>query len=103
MGNCIRHDSAMHWGGDDWGSVAEEEEETAEIEGLLGKSVSSRSPEAVEVVKVRITKRQLEELLGKVDGKELTVHQAVVALLSAGPGSHHRPWQPALQSIPEAN
>lgn len=94
----------MHWGGDDWGPMVSDEE-PADTEGLLCESVGSRpKTEVAEVVKVRITKRQLEELLGRVDLKELSVHQAVALLLtSAASPTHHRPWRPALQSIPEAN
>ncbi|OWM81275.1 hypothetical protein CDL15_Pgr007313 [Punica granatum] len=104
MGNCIRHESPMQWGGDNWSSAAGDEEEEELAYGLnMAKSLESQSPAAVEMVKVRITKRQLEELLGKVDVKELSVHQAVTQLLSAAAVSHHRTWRPALQSIPETN
>ncbi|KAK4804093.1 hypothetical protein SAY86_003910 [Trapa natans] len=115
MGNCIRHGqstSSMKWGGgDDWSSMAWtlEEEGPADI---MGGRVCERDccsgtkmATAAEMVKVRISRRQLEELLGRVDVKEMSVHQAVALLLTAAANgaSNHRPWRPALQSIPEGN
>ncbi|KAK2990289.1 LOW QUALITY PROTEIN: hypothetical protein RJ640_014741 [Escallonia rubra] len=49
-------------------------------------------------VKIKITKKQLGELLGKIDG--LPVQQVLAQLMSAGDGyeAHQRSWRPALQS-----
>ncbi|XP_030522991.2 uncharacterized protein LOC115735725 [Rhodamnia argentea] len=126
MGNCIRHESPMQWGGDDWEdglfsaperggrdvAVAVEAEETEE---LLEKSRRHRSSNA-EVpsvaaparneVKIRITKRQLEELLGKPGAEEAKPVQQLVSQLMAMTASDRfetgqRSWRPALKSIPE--
>lgn len=56
-------------------------------------------------VKIKITKKQLEELLGKMDVKELSVQQVLAQLINVSHSyeTHHRSWRPALQSIPEVN
>ncbi|KAK4746357.1 hypothetical protein SAY87_012669 [Trapa incisa] len=74
---------------------------------LCERDCCSRPKLAVtEMVKVRISRRQLEEiLLGRVGVEELPVNQAVAQLLTSASNraTHHRTWRPALQSIPEAN
>ncbi|KAL3508491.1 hypothetical protein ACH5RR_027892 [Cinchona calisaya] len=55
-------------------------------------------------VKIKITKKQLEELLSKVDAQGQSMKQVLTQLLNFGDGydqPHQRPWRPALQSIPE--
>ncbi|KAJ4833020.1 hypothetical protein Tsubulata_010642 [Turnera subulata] len=58
-------------------------------------------------VKIKITKKQLEELLGRVDVKELSVQQVLAQLMNISGGggfddqTHPRSWRPNLQSIPE--
>lgn len=120
MGNCIRHESSMQWGGEDWGSPAKEglfagEEVDGkamkmEEKGLLGDDESgliSSSTTAAKTteVKIKITRKQLEELLGRVDIKDLSVHQVLAQLMSVSDRyeEHQRSWRPALQSIPEVN
>lgn len=125
MGNCIRHESSVQWGGDYWGSPEKEElygsdrdcdmgdnnkAMIMEEKGLLGgaersftKSTSTTT--TTTEVKIKITKKQLEELLGKVDLKELSVQQVLAQLINVSDrfDSHPRSWRPALQSIPEVN
>lgn len=126
MGNCIRHESSVQWGGDDWGSAENEElygNDTdcdnmgdnnkamiTEEKGLLGGAErsftkSSSTTTTATEVKIKITKKQLEELLGKVDLKELSVQQVLAQLINVSDrfDSHPRSWRPALQSIPEVN
>lgn len=107
----------MQWGGDYWGSPAHEGlhakamKVEAEDEGRLLREervlptstpLTSRTDT---VVKMKIRKKQLEELLGKVDIHGLSVQQVLSRLLSVGDHHrlHQRSWRPALQSVPEMN
>ncbi|EEF39374.1 uncharacterized protein LOC8282892 [Ricinus communis] len=130
MGNCLRRESSMQWGGDDWGSPAPEvqlfssstrhvrQENITNIEekGLLigdnkGTTISPTSAAAAGAttsscreLKIKITKKQLEELLGRVDMNELSIEQVLVQLVKVSDSSfetHRRSWRPNLQSIPE--
>lgn len=112
----------MTWGGEEWGSPdsehrrgekskkvmekIEEEKGLVEVDqkGILGtNNFTTTSTE----VKIKITKKQLEELLGKVDVKDMSVQQVLAQLISVSDKfqttSLHRSWRPALQSIPEVN
>ncbi|RDX78963.1 hypothetical protein CR513_40675, partial [Mucuna pruriens] len=87
MGNCLRHESWMGY------STEEEEEEIGSFASSNGVKKATRE------VKIKITKKQLEELVGKVEEvKELRVEHVLAHLIKH---SLHRPWRPALQSIPE--
>ncbi|XP_017979203.1 PREDICTED: uncharacterized protein LOC18597142 [Theobroma cacao] len=117
MGNCLRHGKAS-WDDDDWGSLASthrQEDDDGEVinitekESLLGAkrvaSLSSSSPSAREV-KITISKKELEQLVRKVDMQGLTLEQVLVSMVKGGDVyelEHHRPWKPVLQSIPEVN
>ncbi|KAB1228054.1 hypothetical protein CJ030_MR4G024734 [Morella rubra] len=131
MGNCLRHESSMHWGGDDWGSdpakdqglyagdssdddLVGDKAMKMEEEGLLGDhrgffpssaATTAAATTTTTEVKVKITRKQLEELLGRVDIKELSVHQVLAQLINVSDRyeKHQRSWRPALQSIPEVN
>ncbi|OIW16349.1 hypothetical protein TanjilG_19065 [Lupinus angustifolius] len=87
MGNCIRHQSS-----------------TSEVDG--SSSPTNHKTTTTEV-KIKITKKQLEELLVKMDMKELRVEQVLDHLMEIAHNSEynslHQPWKPALQSIPEVN
>ncbi|EEF39372.1 uncharacterized protein LOC8260822 [Ricinus communis] len=114
MGNCLRRESSMQWGGDDWGSPLPDDRffssntRQEEEKGLLlgedkGSTISSATVTSTEV-KIKITKKQLEELLGRVDMKELSIEQVLAQLMKVGDPSfetHQRSWRPNLQSIPE--
>ncbi|CAI9087191.1 OLC1v1021205C1 [Oldenlandia corymbosa var. corymbosa] len=67
-------------------------------------------------IKIKITKKQLEKLLGEVDVHELPVDQVLSRLINinnaAASDQYHndhdhqqyqRSWRPHLQSIPEPN
>ncbi|KAL6999298.1 hypothetical protein U1Q18_000460 [Sarracenia purpurea var. burkii] len=130
MGNCIRKEPPTQWGGEDWGSPEPEmlfsgdrsqeirlyddkptkiEKECLSLSSTFSSPCSfpGKSAEAAGTeVKIRITKKQLEELLGTTDVRGLSVHQVLELLMSAGDRyetDHQRSWRPALQSIPEVN
>ncbi|XWS11216.1 hypothetical protein CRYUN_Cryun38cG0065200 [Craigia yunnanensis] len=128
MGNCLRPQSSAQWAGDDWGTSAVKDKDdgffvnetrrdtcdykgTMNIEekGILGiqEKISFTTVSAITTheVKVKITKKQLEELLGKVDVKELSVQQVLAQLINVSNQyeTNQRSWRPALQSIPEVN
>jgi hypothetical protein len=125
MGNCLRRQSGspMVWAGDDWGSLTsknsfeDDDDENiawnAERHRLLGKtgafSLSSSSTNTgstgTREVKIKITKKELEELIGRVDMQGLSTKQILARLMDAADryDEHQRSWRPALQSIPEVN
>lgn len=87
MGNCLRRE----------GFAAAEEE--WEWEDFAAEKFSyGGGRKATREVKIKITKKQLEELVGKVEVKELRVEQVLAQFINQ---SLERPWKPALQSIPE--
>lgn len=103
------------WAEDDWGPNGLE---PMEKEGLLagcGESSSSSSSTMVgstgNQVRIRITKRELEEVLRRVDHngtqmKKLKANQILQKLIDKSDHyevHHQRTWTPALQSIPEVN
>ncbi|XP_007020840.2 PREDICTED: uncharacterized protein LOC18593514 [Theobroma cacao] len=127
MGNCLRHQSSTQWAGDDWGTSPVEDDDSGffasettndtceykammnmEEKGLLRnhqKNGFTTSSATTHEVKVKITKKQLEELLGRVDVKELSVQQVLAQLINVRNQyeTNQRSWRPALQSIPEVN
>ncbi|KAE8713685.1 LRR receptor-like serine/threonine-protein kinase GSO1-like [Hibiscus syriacus] len=112
MGNCLRRHSSTEWAGDDWGTSTTEDGAKAEEKGLVRNSKKITSTTAVTAtttheVKVKITKKQLEELLGRVDMNELSVQQVLAQLINVSNQydiqANQRSWRPKLQSIPEVN
>ncbi|GMJ15953.1 hypothetical protein like AT3G20340 [Hibiscus trionum] len=116
MGNCLRRQSSTQWAGDDWGTSAASagfSDARAEEKGLVrnhqkdGFITTSSTPiPTTHEVKVKITKKQLEELLGRVDVNELSVHQVLAQLINVSnqyDEANQRSWRPKLQSIPEVN
>ncbi|KAF7112221.1 hypothetical protein RHSIM_RhsimUnG0250800 [Rhododendron simsii] len=110
----------MQWAGEDWGSPAAPEHLLSGEDALLRNAdktneaadVSSSPPSTTATsatktteVKIKITKKQLEELLGKVEVQGLSVHQLLDQLMNASDRfvAQQRSWRPALQSIPEIN
>lgn len=114
MGNCLkpqsrkRHVESDDDDGEDWSWArqsppAKEEKRMGDFGGKM-----------ITEVKIKISKKQLEELLRKMeeDVKEIRAHEVLSQLMShskkhslAGFKVHQsvRPWRPALQSIPEVN
>ncbi|KAL2247622.1 UNVERIFIED_CONTAM: hypothetical protein Sindi_2614500 [Sesamum indicum] len=119
MGNCIRKEPPTQWGGEDWSLVGSDNNSstsrnlirdedsvdfTEQRSNNLGGEKKARVPAAssrVEtVVKIKISKQQLEQLWRNADARGLSAEQVLAELMSAGDG-YQRPWRPALQSIPE--
>lgn len=116
MGNCIGHESGMEWGGDYWGWPDQDEDHEAfsgktrkEDDVAKGGGVGGGAAAAITELKVRISKRQLEELVRKREVEEkgtLSARQAVAQLLVVVGDqgeANQQTWRPALQSIPEIN
>ncbi|XP_027344305.1 uncharacterized protein LOC113856607 [Abrus precatorius] len=102
MGNCLRLQSSTNY-------TTYEDDEEWDFQGDEGafdtSSKGANNAKTTTEVKIKITKKQLEELLSKVDVRELRVEQVMSHLMkhSGGYQSLQRPWRPALQSIPEVN
>ncbi|CAH8355542.1 unnamed protein product [Eruca vesicaria subsp. sativa] len=102
MGNCLRHESETHWAGEDWDDefITEDEEEqdhhhSSKITSIKTSKrviVTRDSKSSHHEIKIRLTKKQLQDLLNKVNVHDLTGSEE---------GSHHRLWRPVLHSIPE--
>nr|XP_009800260.1 PREDICTED: uncharacterized protein LOC104246194 [Nicotiana sylvestris] len=113
MGNCIRKESSMQVGGGDWGLPETNEDfychKSMEDHLLMGEnkeSIHSSTPAgSVKEIKIKITKKQLSELIGKAEVQGIPVHQLLTQLMkvSESPELRHRSWRPALHSIPEDN
>lgn len=102
MGNCLKRQSPTKNDDDNW--------DFPEAEGVCaGANTAAANNDAKTTtteVKIKITKKQLEELLSKVDVRELRVEQVLTHLMNHSGGGYQslqRPWRPALQSIPEVN
>ncbi|WMV14386.1 hypothetical protein MTR67_007771 [Solanum verrucosum] len=93
MGNCLRHEEC----------VAPMTSLDVEKERLLWISTSNSK---IRGTKIRITKKELEDMLGRLNMQGVTVDQVLSTILinSRGNGKHHRnqrQWRPVLQRIPE--
>ena len=66
-------------------------------------STSNGNEKTSTEVKIKITKKQLEELIGNMEVKELGIEHILSHLVKHSHQYHsfHRPWRPALYSIPE--
>ncbi|ERN19674.1 hypothetical protein AMTRI_Chr02g215000 [Amborella trichopoda] len=102
MGNCVRKSSSWEgWEDEEWGCDEAEKlvlkpKVEREEEVLSKKKNGGDSKE----VKIRISKKQLEELLGKMELHGMSVDQMIEQLMNTN-GHKHRGWRPVLQSIPE--
>ncbi|KAG2637334.1 uncharacterized protein LOC120658946 [Panicum virgatum] len=122
MGNCLESSrrgscgggggAAVHYSKTRAVWVEEEEVGRKEEEARKGESAPAAGAAATTEVKIRITRKQLEELLRRVeDGKEsgdgVPARDVVSELLivaSTSSNFRHRDegqWRPSLQSIPE--
>ena len=113
MGNCICiiHESQTQWGGEDWKPVLINKEEKSamkmEEKKLKISKIGGNSTTKIKEVKVKVTKKQLERLLGKIneEQKGLSIEQVLGQLVkvSVNCETRYRCWKPMLQSIPEVN
>ncbi|CAI9756999.1 unnamed protein product [Fraxinus pennsylvanica] len=105
MGNCIRKESSTQWGGENWGSETPFSDHKTETQPMNIEENSLRKVSSAlgKEVKIKITKKQLEEMLIKADIQGLSAHQILAQLMNDRGRfeSHHRSWTPAQQSIPE--
>nr|GFB03803.1 hypothetical protein [Tanacetum cinerariifolium]GFB04476.1 hypothetical protein [Tanacetum cinerariifolium] len=110
MGNCIKmQPAAIHPPLDDCRSLAtspkslsvpsSKRDDTQKIENY---SIDGGKRTKTEI-KIKISKKQLEEVLGRTDVQGLTVEQVLAQLMNVSEyfESHEHQWRPALQSIPE--
>uniref|UniRef100_A0A0E0C8Q9 Uncharacterized protein n=1 Tax=Oryza meridionalis TaxID=40149 RepID=A0A0E0C8Q9_9ORYZ len=101
MGNCFKSQrAAASWADDgEW----EDEEEQQQLHEMAAVEKMER----VEV-KIRVTRRQLQELLEKAagEGKGRPVEKVLAEMISSGKVCYEQEaagWRPSLQSIPEAD
>ncbi|KAI3496971.1 hypothetical protein L1887_39350 [Cichorium endivia] len=110
--NRASHVPAIQRDGDDWGSTAASPKtillsgschrgDSRKGESYSGDSFGEKT--ATTEVKIKISKKQLEELLGRTKVQGLTVDQMLAQLMNVSDEfeSHQRPWRPALDSIQE--
>ncbi|KAK8476651.1 hypothetical protein V6N13_059176 [Hibiscus sabdariffa] len=103
MGNCIRRKKSYWADGEHRGSTQMDGEIkiTEEEEKLVGDAKSRE-------VKITISKKELQQLMQKVEMQGLSLEQLLLARMVQGGGDmfvfeQPRPWKPVLQSIPEVN
>ncbi|XP_057540453.1 uncharacterized protein LOC130818336 [Amaranthus tricolor] len=108
MGNCLKHESQVQWGGEDrpksfTTSGVDKSAMKVEEEELISSRNGGFSK--IKEVKVKITKKELQELLGKMKMRQQGFSPEHVlgqlVKVSVHCESHHRSWRPRLQSIPE--
>lgn len=103
----------MIFAGDDWGSFSSKHSRGCggnattsggdpEKHRLLGgkEAASCAQPQ----VKIKMTKRELEDLVKKLEMQGLSLEQVIGRLVNDEDEfevEHHRSWRPSLQSIPE--
>jgi len=111
MGNCLKLQRAAVWAdGDEW----EEEELAAGSSKAKAAAAGEAKVNRVEV-KIRVTKRQLQELLEKAGGrggckaKARRAEEVLAELMTSGRVCYQQQheemrghWRPALCSIPES-
>ncbi|CAL1397793.1 unnamed protein product [Linum trigynum] len=135
MGNCCRKSvsSTAVWADDDWETLGDhhkmvlfDADAGEDHHGVVGVSGggegddddSSSSDDkdrllppaaAGREVKIKVSRRELEELMSRVEMQGLSSEQILARLISsagaaglfADEDDHHRHWRPVLQSIPE--
>ncbi|KAE9599061.1 hypothetical protein Lal_00043943 [Lupinus albus] len=117
MGNCCKVASSMEWGGEDWSSMTSKHKVFDEdhVNGLKNMENNERvvdllraSSDANGKVKIRVSKKELTELLGEkqdISARHDSAEQVLIRLINGEDhvNDYHRPWRPVLQSIPEVN
>ncbi|XP_008446374.1 uncharacterized protein LOC103489132 [Cucumis melo] len=104
----------MVFAGDDWGSFSSKhgrgcggnattsggDPEKHRLLGDQKEAASCSQP----LVKIKMTKRELEVLVKKLEMQGLTLEQVIGRMMKGEEEyeiEHHRSWRPSLQSIPE--
>ncbi|CAD6236435.1 unnamed protein product [Miscanthus lutarioriparius] len=114
MGNCaVTQHAVTSWADDgEWDVPSAAEEEEAAAAGTSGRKDKDHA--AAAEVTIRITRKQLQELMEKRAGvlhglkSRRAAAQLLADVMNAGQVYHHlhhckaAHWKPALQSIPEA-
>ncbi|CAN1811100.1 hypothetical protein LINPERHAP1_LOCUS26130 [Linum perenne] len=120
MGNCCKgvSSAAVHDDGDDWELLPlHNNHETVLFDGaassdknrLLPVSSTSSLSSGREQVKIKVSKRELEELISRVETQGLSSEQILARLILSGScdvrddDDDRRCWKPVLQTIPEVN
>lgn len=107
MGNCLTHESEMHWAGEDWDEFITEDPHSSKTSREAQKVIVTRdckSSDPSHEIKIRLTKTQLQDLLNKVNVHDLTFQKQAFSYPSLNEeGNQQRLWRPVLQSIPEVN
>ncbi|XP_030511429.1 uncharacterized protein LOC115725906 [Rhodamnia argentea] len=116
MGNCCTAGSSTIWAGDDWNSLLDDGGESKKRvldDDTDGKRVSSSSSSSSRrrEMKIKISKKELEKLMERIEAQGLSLEQVLPLLINknssdrhrSGFAKHgsHRSWRPALHSIPE--
>ncbi|KAF5205443.1 Mediator of rna polymerase ii transcription subunit like [Thalictrum thalictroides] len=113
MGNCFRHEPSTIWGGEDWSSVIsprttdkkkgschkKRRNSTTKVESVEDKEHVSSTTR----LKLKITKKQLQELLSRAEVQGLSVEQVLLEMVHVNDQNHiqHRSWKTDLQVIAE--
>ncbi|XP_020225826.1 uncharacterized protein LOC109807661 [Cajanus cajan] len=121
MGNCCKPVSSMEWDGEDWSFLTSKNTSSSNQDhghGLsLGKVQKEKLMEALRVspdvngtVKIKISKKELTELLekqqqlNKMQAGTASAEQVLLRLIKARDhDDRHRLWRPVLETIPEVN
>ncbi|KAG4929224.1 hypothetical protein JHK82_046287 [Glycine max] len=116
MGNCCKAASPMAWDGEDWSDLTSSKKTTSSHgHGLsLGKVQKEKlmgalraSPDANGKVKIKISKKELAELLEKQQQKQVnkkqvgraSAEQVLLCLIKArDDDARHRLWRPELEN-----
>ncbi|CAL9754099.1 unnamed protein product [Musa acuminata subsp. burmannicoides] len=109
MGNCSSNRVRTWVDDEDWDSPEEKTDRRGEgkatrtLENLKGERGGLSST----VVKIKITRKQLQGLLTHADARGLSAHHVLGDIMSAGVvvyrAQRRRRWRPNLQRIPEAS
>ncbi|CAA7048581.1 unnamed protein product [Microthlaspi erraticum] len=126
MGNCVcvTNKTTTSCSGDDWGlfskrrrtrrsTVFHDDDDGEKLLGETNNVMSSSSPPSCgkREIKIKMTRKEFEDLMRDIDMKGLTVEEILSKLVFDGgdqigfaadlSNHHQQPWRPALQSIPE--
>ncbi|KAI3419246.1 uncharacterized protein J3R85_013231 [Psidium guajava] len=119
MGNCCGAGSSSSpsavWAGDDWNSLLDDGGESKKrvLDHADGKRVSSSSSSSSRrrEVKIKISKKELEKLVERIEAQGLSLEQVLPLLINKNGSDRrlsgfaknggHPSWRPALQSIAE--